>query len=214
MIYAVRMEAFTHYFCEHAHSAHYVIFFLIVLTGLNIPFPEDILVMVAGMLVGTCIPESYTTMYMWVYAAAILSAYEGYFLGRLLGPKLYDIGYFRHVVTRHRVQRIGHWLEKYGVFTFIVGRFIPFGVRNGIFMTSGLNHMPFPRFAMRDAVGAFIATSVLFHLGHQFGQNYDALFHYFHTYELIVFVVAILIILVLFAIFLGRKWFSNNHNSD
>lgn len=208
------MEAFTVYFCEHAHSAHYVIFLLILLTGLNVPLPEDILVMISGMLVGKCIPGSYITMFLWVYAAAILSAYEAYWIGRFLGPKLYDIRYFHHVITHHRVTRIGGFLERYGIWVFIIGRFIPFGFRNGIFMTSGLTHMPFARFAMRDAVGAFVATSVLFFIGHQFGENYQALFHYFHTYESIVLFVTIALIIFFICTYFYKKWFSNNENSD
>ena len=36
--------------------------------------------------------------------------------------------------------------KKYGALTLVIGRFIPFGVRNAIFLTSGISKMPFAKF--------------------------------------------------------------------
>ncbi len=173
------MESITTFLCTHATQAHYVLFILILLAGLNLPFSEDILVMIGGILVGSCAPEHFWLMLGWLYVAAILSAYISYWLGRSLGPKLYDIALFHHVITRQRVHRIGRWLERYGLLTFMIGRFMPLGVRNCLFMTCGLWRMPFPRFALRDAIAACFATVVLFNIGRMFGENSQVLFRIF-----------------------------------
>jgi membrane protein DedA with SNARE-associated domain len=161
--------------------------------------------MLGGALVATCVPEHYWLMFVWLYAGAIFSAYEAYWIGRILGPRLYDIRFFHHVVTPERVRKIGHVLEKWGVITFLIGRFVPFGARNGIFMTSGLSKMPFHRFIFRDGLGAFFATAVLFHLGHEFGEHYQILLHYFHAYEMIILTIALVFILSVGLVFWYRK---------
>lgn len=199
------METLANFFCSHAPYAHYLLFFAILLTGLNIPFPEDLLVIIGGVIVATCVPDNYTIMFLSLWSAAAFSAYEAYWIGRYFGPRLYDIRFFRHVVTPERVNRVGLLLERFGLLTFLIGRFIPFGARSCIFMTSGLWKMPFGRFAFRDGIGAFIATFTLFHLGYHFGENYKTLLSYFRTYELGVLSVIAIFVSVAVVIWYARR---------
>lgn len=200
------MESVTTFLCLHAPQAHYVLFILIVLAGLNLPFSEDVLVMIGGILVSTCAPTHYWLMFVWLYVAAILSAYIAYWLGRTLGPKLYELAFFHRVITPERVHRIGHWLEKYGIMTFMVGRFMPLGLRNCLFMTCGLWRMPFPRFMLRDGIGALFATYVLFNIGHSFGENYHMLFKYFRSYEELFLGIIVVLGACFVALICYRRW--------
>src|ERR1700738_921331 len=126
------------YFCAHAMYAHFVFFGLLVLAGVNIPISEDLILIMGGALVAICVPENYVVMLVCLYAGCIVSAYEAFWLGRWAGPKLYTMRYLRHFVTPERVAKLRTWIERFGIFTFVVVRFIPGGVRNGLFMTSGL----------------------------------------------------------------------------
>ncbi len=200
------MESIATFLCNNAGQAHYVIFGLILLAGLNLPFSEDILVMLGGVLVSTCVPQHYWLMWGWLYLAAILSAYEAYWLGRILGPKLYDMALFRRVVTPVRVHKAGDWVERYGIFTFLIGRFMPLGLRNCLFMTCGLWRMPFPRFIFRDGLGALCAISVLYQIGYSFGENYHVLFHYFRTYEEVILSLVVLLVITIIGVVSYRRW--------
>ena len=55
-------------------------------------------------------------------------------------------------------------LEKHGFLTFIVTRFIPFGMRNALFMTSGFTMLPFPKFMLFDSIAAFLSSITLYSL--------------------------------------------------
>lgn len=183
------LEEIFAYLCAHAAYAGPALFGLLLLAGLNIPISEDVVLISGGVIVALCIPENYLSMFLWLYAGCIFSAYEAYWLGRKFGPKLYDMRLFRHVVTRPRIERLNIFIERYGIMTFIVGRFIPGGIRNGLFITSGLGGMPFPTFALRDGFAAMISTTTLFHLGYFFGDHYQTLFDYLKIYNHTVMVV-------------------------
>lgn len=181
------MDEIINYTCTHADSAHLIIFFLLLLAGFNVPISEDICLLVAGTIASTCIPDKTLRMYIWVYLGCWLSASEAYWVGRLLGPKLYDIRWFNRILTPQRISRLHHYYEKFGVFTFIIGRFIPGGARNALFMTAGLGKMPYLKFLLRDGFACIISSAVLFYLGYSFGQNYPVLLHYLRTYNTLFF---------------------------
>ena len=85
-------------------------------------------------------------------------------------------------MTPHRLELLRFYYAKFGILTFIAGRFFPGGVRNALFMSSGLTKMPFHLFILRDGLACVISTLTLFYIGYQFGQNLDLILDYFHRY--------------------------------
>lgn len=187
--------------CQNAHHADIIIFSLLMLAGLNVPFSEDLLVLTAGAIVSTCIPDHYWEMYLWMFAGCWISAWEAYWIGRLLGPKLYEIKWFNWAINESRIAKLSHYYEKFGIFTFIIGRFFPGGIRNALFMTAGMSKMPFLTFILRDGIAAVISSAILFYLGYVFGQNYDLIVHTFIRYNKIfiscLLIIALLITLII-----------------
>lgn len=210
------MESLIFFICEHSQSAYWILFCLLLLAGLNVPISEDLLLMTGGIISSTCFTDhaQFETLFLfaWVYAGCWISAWEAYWVGRLLGPKLYTIKWFSHVITKKRIGKLHYYYEKFGILTFIVGRFIPGGVRNALFMTSGLGKMPFPIFLFRDGTACLISTSALFYLGHLFGKNYHQLLHYFKQYELAFVVLLIIVILAIITILFIKK--KKSHADD
>ncbi len=177
------MEDILHFACSNAHLAPIIIFALFLLSGLNLPISEDLLLITGGALASTCLPHEAIYILCWLYAGSICAAWETYWIGRYFGPKLYDFRLFKYIVTPQRIKKLHHYYEKFGVFTFIVGRFCPGGVRNALFLTAGLGKMPFPIFMLRDAFAACFSVSIIFSIGFYFGENYALIEHYFHLYS-------------------------------
>jgi membrane-associated protein len=195
------MEEFLNYICQHADYAYLIIFGMLMLAGLNIPFSEDLLLLTAGAIASTCLAGHWLHLYLWVFFGCWFSAWEAYWIGRSLGPKLYNIKWFNRILTRKRIEKLHYYYEKFGIFTFIVGRFCPGGVRNALFMSSGLGKMPFLIFIARDGFACVLSSSTLFYIGYFFGENYKTLLRYFKTYQeillgIIIFIIAIIIGLV------------------
>lgn len=197
------LDALFDFLCLHAHQAHYYLFGLLLLAGVNMPVSEDLILISGGVIVAVCLDEHYYIMWGWLYAGCLISAYEAYWLGRIYGPRLYTLPGFRHIITPSRMDRLHRFIDRFGVFTFMVGRFIPGGVRNAIFITSGLGRMPFTIFALRDGCAAFLSTSLLYQIGYLFGENYSTLFRYVESYNRIV----IIILFVLLCVGISYLWY-------
>lgn len=177
------IDSLLQFICAHAEYAHFIFFGLFLLAGINIPISEDLLLLTGGAIVSRCIPDQYLHLYIWMFVGCWISGWEAYWLGRWLGPKLYDIRWFKYIVTKKRIEKLHHYYEKFGIWTFIIGRFIPGGIRNALFITSGMGKMPFPLFALRDFVACLISTNVVFFLGYTFGKHYELLVEYFLRYD-------------------------------
>lgn len=195
------METIFNYICENAQYAHFILFGLIILTGFNVPISEDLLLLTAGALASACVPENTFILYGWVFCASLLSAWIPYWLGRLLGPKLFNIKWFSRIVTHDRLEKLKHYYQKFGIFMFIVNRFVPGGIRNAVFISSGLTKMPFYLFILRDGTGCVLASATIFYLGYVFGENFHTIIHYAKFYESI-FVGIITFIIIIFIAFL------------
>ena len=177
------MDGLLAYICSKANYAHYLFFGLMLLSGLNIPLSEDILLLGGGAIGATCIPEHALRLYLWIYCGAVLSGWESYWIGRALGPRLFNFKLFKYVITPKRLEMIRHFYARFGVFTFILGRFCPGGIRNTLFMSSGLTKMPFWLFAIRDGFAAILSTSVYFWIGYHFATHIDSILFYIKKYS-------------------------------
>lgn len=160
---------------EQAAYAHWYIFALLMLAGLNIPVSEDLMAIGAGVLAATVVPENATLLYLGLFAGAYLGDIENYWLARLLGQRLLRLQFMQKLLPEERLALARGWLERYGAVAIFVGRLIPFGVRNALFTTAGLSRMAFWKFALFDFFAALLSTSLLFSLGRAFGANYAEL---------------------------------------
>jgi len=185
---------------EQAVYAHWYIFGLFMLAGLNIPISEDVLIIGAGVLASTIVPDNLYYLVIFSYLGAYLSDIENYWLARYLGTKLLKINFFSKLINPKRIDTMQKYFNKYGALTFLLGRFIPFGVRNGLNMSAGLSKMRFIKFVIFDGIAAILTTAFLFSLGYIFGKNYKVLLQYVSEYKIYIFVIAILIIVIIYLI--------------
>lgn len=149
--------------------AHYIIFGTLLLAGLNIPISEDAMIFISALLASKH-PDYLPHLFIGVYLGAYFSDLICYSLGRFLGPKLFEIRFFAKMVSTERIDKISAYYQNYGVITLIIGRFIPFGVRNALFLTAGLGKMNFIKFALSDLLACTISTVSFFTLYFHYGD--------------------------------------------
>ena len=181
------MESFILFVLDNATHAHLILFTLLMLAGLNIPFSEDFILIVGGMLGSTLLFQETTTLYIWLFLGCYLSSWEAYWLGRIFGEKLAHYRLFKKTLHPNRLKKIYNFYEKHAFLTLLIGRFIPFGVRNCLFMAAGIAKFPFFRFILRDLIPCLFSSLSIFSLGYTFGKNYQVLYEKLHHYQLILF---------------------------
>lgn len=203
------MEDILSWACAHADQAYWLVFVLLFLAGLNIPISEDIVILTAGALASTCLEGSPLLLYVCCYLAAWISAWQVYWIGRLLGPKLYNVPWLNRMVNQEKIDRLHEYYETYGIYTFLVGRFIPGGFRNVLFITAGMGRMPFLKFIGRDAPSCLFSTGTVFFLGYLFAEYHQSLVEFIKRYNVIG---LILILVIITALFFWRRYKKRQHD--
>lgn len=169
------MESIIQFVFEHAQYAHWIVFGALMLAGLNLPISEDLMIIFSAVLAVTVVPENTYKLFLCVFLGCYLSDWVAYGIGRRFGPKLGNIKWFAKTFDQKKIERVHHYYEKYGFLTLIVGRFIPFGARNVLFLTAGLGQMPFKKFILSDGIACALSNTVLFTLAYMVGKNYEVL---------------------------------------
>ena len=146
----------------------YAILFLIVFleTGIVVfPFlPGDSLLFVAGALAGNGM-LNLEILLISLSIAAILGDTLNYFIGRYLGQKILDMKL--SVIRQEHIDKTHSFFEKYGGFTIVIARFIPF-VRTFAPFFAGLGRMNYGHFLVYNIIGgvgwvcAFVMTGYFF----------------------------------------------------
>ena len=150
--------------------APWLIFGLLVLAGFNIPVSEDLMLFTSALL-ALKNPEYKYQLFLGVYAGAYISDLICYgFIGRYLGAKLFKIKFFASMVTPEKLESINGFFKKYGVMTLILGRFVPFGFRNALFLSAGLGKMNAWKFALSDLLACTISCVSFFWIYFTYGE--------------------------------------------
>lgn len=189
------MESVVQFIFEHAQHAHWIVFWALMLAGLNVPISEDLIIIFSAVLAATVVPENTVKLFLGVFFGCYLSDWICYGMGRHFGPKLWNIKWFAKTFNPKKIEQIHHYYEKYGFLTLMIGRFIPFGVRNCLFLTAGLGKMPFRKFLLSDGIACILSNTILFTLAYTIGQNYQVLLSSLKTFNIVLFALFAALIL-------------------
>ncbi len=181
------MDTIIQFIFENAQYAHWIVFGALMLAGFNVPISEDLMIIFSAVLAATVVPENTYKLFLGVFLGCYISDWVCYWIGRKFGPKLWNISWFAKTFDQKKIDQIHDYYAKYGFLTLMVGRFIPFGVRNGLFLTAGLGKMPFGRFLLSDGIACLLSNTVLFSLAYTVGKNYEALITTLKTFNIFLF---------------------------
>lgn len=199
------MDQLFEFLLGQAQYAHFYIFGLFMLAGLNIPVSEDILIIAGAIASANFVPENTNILFAACFLGAFISDIICYGLGRGLGPRLTTIKPFKYLIDQPKLEMMQNFYGRYGALTLFFGRFIPFGVRNAIFLTSGMSRMNFAKFCLIDGIACSITTTILFSLGRMFAKNYQELFGYLADSKWIIAAVAAFALGIIFVVKKRKK---------
>ena len=146
-----------------------------VSAGLGAPFPEEVLIVAAGIWTnqaGSQYPLSRWLMLPVCIAGVLVADMMLYFIGLRYGTKLWENRWMARFYPKQKRERIERNFEKHGVNILIFGRLLP-GIRAPLFLTAGIMRLPFARFILADGLGAIVGNSILFFLAWWFGAQVE-----------------------------------------
>jgi len=186
------METLFAFIQDHAQYAHWVVFGLLMLAGLNFPISEDLLIIISGVLASTVVPENVWKLFLGVFLGAYLSDWVVYWMARQWGVQLWRIRWFARIFHPQKLKQIEWYYERYGVLTLLVGRFIPFGIRNCLFATAGIGKMRFWKFLVADGIACLASNATLFTLAYFCGKNCSYFVKYVNIVIFSLFFIALI----------------------
>ena len=185
----------------------YLILFLIIFceTGLVVtPFlPGDSLLFAAGAFAAKeSHPLNIVIIVFLLMAAAFSGDNTNYFIGRLLGLKVYEKNY--RLIKKEYLNKTHAFYERHGGKALIIARFMPF-IRTFAPFVAGVGTMKYMRFFSFSIIGNILWVN-LFAFGGFFFGNIDYVKNHFTLVILgIIFISILPVIITLIKNFTSRK---------
>ncbi len=136
------------------HWGYAAVFGVVILGNVGLPIPEETVLLLAGYLVW----EGQLRL-PWVLAvgisAAVVGDSLGYWLGRRIGPRIFE-RHGHHVgLTPARLERLQAFVRRRGAWAVFVARFVP-GLRSTAGPIAGMLGLPLSTFAVANLAGAVV----------------------------------------------------------
>src|SRR5215218_6530552 len=153
---------------EHFSDYGYIgIFLALLAAGCGFPLPEELPVIMAGIIVG----HDGTTLKWYVMLPVVIGGVVLgdaflYGMGRFWGERLLKLRWVqRTLVPPEKRAEIEKNFHDRGVMVLLFARLLP-GIRTPIFVMAGVLRVPFGRFLLADGLYAIPGVNVLFWLSY------------------------------------------------
>lgn len=156
-------------------GAYLLVAGVLMLCGLGVPLPEDIVLIMGGYLayegnarLGPMIAVG--------YAGILLGDSIIYVLGRTVGSRLVQVWPFRRILSAEKRAQVEAYFERYGQRIVIAARFMP-GVRAVTYFSAATVGMRYGRFILFDGLAALLSAPLFVLLGYIFGHQIEYVLH-------------------------------------
>jgi membrane protein DedA with SNARE-associated domain len=149
---------------------------ILLLCGIGLPVPEDITLLLAGLLASTgniSLPGALVAGFVGVLAGDTFL----FFLGRHFGRHVFLLPVLRRIFTPERIAGAEARVKRNQHFICFIGRFLP-GLRAPIFATAGTMGVKATVFFLQDGLAAMVSVPIWVYLGYWFGSNWDEALHH------------------------------------
>ncbi|MBI3302255.1 MAG: DedA family protein [Deltaproteobacteria bacterium] len=151
------------------------LFLALVLAGLGVPIPEDIILITGGVLahqrvihLGWTIP----ILYVGVLSGDLIL----YSCGRRFGDTVLRHPRVRRLLSSARQQRIGRYFARYGNRTVFLVRHLAV-LRAPTYLIAGAMKVPGWQFLLWDGLAALLSVPLMVSLGYFFADHIEVLHH-------------------------------------
>jgi membrane protein DedA with SNARE-associated domain len=156
---------------SHGLAAYLLIIATLLGGAFGLPFPEDLSLIIAGILVASDNAELWI-MAVTCYLGIVVGDIIIYRLGWMTGPRIFRKRWVKKYLTSSKLQGLRANLERKTFVTIFIARHL-FYLRTITFLVCGAVRVSFARFLIADAIAALITTPLMLGIGYLFGQHFD-----------------------------------------
>lgn len=138
-------------------------FGLLLLCGLGLPVPEDILLIIAGAL-GEMDGRSWMRVSLLMYVGVVGGDSMIFFAGRHVGTRMLASSWLQRILPPKKQVKVEAMLARYHSWALFLGRFLP-GLRAPLFFTAGSMKVSYLKFLLLDGAAALISVPFFVWLG-------------------------------------------------
>jgi len=149
------------------------LFVLLILGTLGLPFPEDGILLLSGLLTAHNVIRPFPT-FLVVYLGLLTTDFLLYSVGKKYGRRLVEHKRFQKIVTRERLTKLEGKFKKWGALVVFFGRHL-LGLRAQIFLVAGVMRMSWKKFLIADGTSALLTITLWGGLGYVGGNSAQAL---------------------------------------
>jgi membrane protein DedA with SNARE-associated domain len=146
-------------------------FFVLILCGLGLPVPEDVVLLTAGA-VGEHEGRSWIQVSVLMYVGVMAGDSTIFLAGRHLGGRLRTARWFQRVLSEAKQARVERLFDRYHSMVLFLGRFLP-GLRAPIFFTAGSMRVRYWKFFLLDGLAALVSVPFFTWLGHWLWREFQ-----------------------------------------
>jgi membrane protein DedA with SNARE-associated domain len=197
------MEAWINQLMEFVNPfwGPWVVYGLLLLSGIGIPLGEDIIIIPAGMLVQQGALPLWPTL-IAAYLGVISGDFLWFFVSSKIGTRLVHKKWFKRFVHPKRMLQVKYQFDTRGVWVIVLARFIP-ASRTTTITVAGMMHMKFWKFAIATVLCCLVTAPMQLFAGWWIAESLQAK----STIELVVRLLG-LVMVVIAVIWVYRLWSS------
>lgn len=169
------------------HFTYAGLLVVLVLCGMGLPIPEDVVLLAGGFLVHRGLIQ-YPITILVALVGVVAGDNSLFFLGRRFGTGLVAYLGIGRPRSQRQIDRLKGFMDRHGHRAIFYARFVA-GLRALVYLTAGSFGVNPLRFFLYDLAGAVISVPIVITLGYLFGNELEVVLHYIGGIEKLVWVV-------------------------
>jgi membrane protein DedA with SNARE-associated domain len=169
------------------HFTYAGLLVVLVLCGMGLPIPEDVVLLAGGFLVHRGLIQ-YPITILVALVGVVAGDNSLFFLGRRFGTGLVAYLGIGRPRSQRQIDRLKRFMDRHGHRAIFYARFVA-GLRALVYLTAGSFGVNPLRFFLYDLAGAVISVPIVITLGYLFGNELEVVLHYIGGIEKLVWVV-------------------------
>lgn len=154
------------------HFTYAGLFLILVMCGMGLPLPEDVVLLASGFLVHQGITRYPTTLVV-AFVGVVWGDHTLFFLGRRFGTGLVAYLGLARPHSQKQIAWLKGFMDRHGHRAIFYARFLA-GLRALVYLTAGSLEVDPLRFFLYDVAGALISVPIVVSIGYVFGDELAA----------------------------------------